>query len=238
MPDIVSLDQFRRPNAVSVPSPDSQANSKSDQSPATIQKAVSTSLSSTNGADGAIANDEQVAAARKNLWSKSRSKRLTAVSEDDSAFLASETLSRANPPPQLEDPEYQSSLLDDPSLPSAARDFRRRFLTALNELKLEAVAQIEATTTAKDVTIKINVSAVLKRAKSSPLTAYSPLHRDVLLPLVSQAIAEIQTILSAKIQSSSKPSIASLQKSLKQAREQYEIALSRLASQQLTKFIG
>jgi len=201
MPDIVSMDQFRR--------------STLHESPA--QKA-SISKKTKNQPHQPVFFEEGGSA--ENI-----SPPLPALPEGTNTAGASETTSIG-------------SLVDDPTLPRAARDFRQRFATALQALVTEAMAELENVISPKNVKIKINVSAVLKRSHSSPLTAYSPLHRDVLLPLVESESLKVKKAQANQCNGKKKPTVASLQTELREAKEIYEKALSRLASQKMTDFIA
>ena len=117
-------------------------------------------------------------------------------------------------------------------------DFRKRFVAALETMRDEAATQRAAAKTASDVTIRINVSAVLKRAKSSPLAAYSPLHRKTLIPLVEEAAEEHRHAMSKLFKrQAAKPSVAALKAQLKKEREAHASAISTLASQKLVQFL-
>lgn len=130
--------------------------------------------------------------------------------------------------------------LPQPKLTKAGLDFRQRFHVALAQLKAEATAEIKAADKPADVRAKITVRSVLKRAKASPLAAYSPLHRDDLLPLVEAASDEISALMAAsfKRKTRSRPSAKELAAELKKARQDHAKAIAKLASQRLSEFVA
>ena len=130
--------------------------------------------------------------------------------------------------------------LPQPKLTKAGLDFRQRFHDALAQLKAEATTEIKAAAKPADARTKITVSSVLKRAKASPLAAYSPLHRDALLPLVEAASDEISALMAAsfKRKTRSRPSAKELAAELKKARHDHAKAIAKLASQRLSEFLA
>lgn len=124
-------------------------------------------------------------------------------------------------------------------LTKPAQDFRRRFEDALNELKAEALEELAKAKTKEEFKKKINVSLVLKRAKSSPLTAYSPLHRDFLLPKVEAASLVLKQANEAKFTTVRRnpEGVQSLKTQLKKQKIDFEQQLATLASQKLSLFI-
>ena len=126
-------------------------------------------------------------------------------------------------------------------LTKPAKDFRKRFLAALEEIKKEASRELRNAGTKADMKAKINVSMVLKRAKSSPLTAYSPLHRDILLPLVEQAAHDLEIAINEKFPKSAharRDTLALAKEELSEAKASFEAQLSKLASQKLTAYFS
>lgn len=129
----------------------------------------------------------------------------------------------------------------DAKLTKAAQDFRIRFLAAFEALKAQARSELDQASQKSEVKTRINVSSVLKLAKSSPLTAYSPLHREILIPMVEQAAVEHEAAMAAKFSTGSpkrKQTISNLEKELKEAKATFESQLSRLASQKLTEHLS
>lgn len=125
-------------------------------------------------------------------------------------------------------------------LTKAGQDFRRRFIAALEDLKIEAATQLASAKKRSDVKARITVAAIATRAKSSRLGAYSPLHRDVLIPLVEAASFEHQRDLLArfKVATQRKSTVSSLTAQLKAEREEHAKAMSTLASQKLSMFLS
>lgn len=128
----------------------------------------------------------------------------------------------------------------EPRLTKPAREFRARFFAALQELKDESFMALAQAKTRADMKAKINVSLVLKRAKASPLTAYSPLHRDTLLPFVEAAGDELLKAIQERFSNPSnkrKSSISCLSNELVESRRSFEKQLATLASQKLSSYI-
>ena len=125
-------------------------------------------------------------------------------------------------------------------LTKAGLGFRKRFIEALDALSTELRQQIASATKAEEVPDRITVSAVLKRAKASPLAAYSPLHRDELLPMVEKAATEIEELIAAtfKPRRRTRATINSLRAELRQLRFDHSEALAKLASQRLSEFVS
>ena len=143
-------------------------------------------------------------------------------------------------PPRENAAAAKQTSAPQPKLTKAGIDFRARFETALSELGAEARAELKTATAASDLKTRITVSAVLKRAKASPLAAYSPLHKDALLPMVEAASAELASLVSAafKPKTRRRPSATALQAQLKKERAEHAKALSKLASQRLAEFVA
>lgn len=138
--------------------------------------------------------------------------------------------SRGRPP--IEDEEWRKGAGSDAGL-----RFRTRFVEALRTIEREAAKQVSEAKSRADVKIRINVSQVLKLAKASPLSVYSPQHREALLPLVEDAKKRHQAKLK-KLGTKLGERIGALSKwqDLERGRSQGE--LSRLASEKLSVYFN
>lgn len=127
---------------------------------------------------------------------------------------------------------------DFEELTKAGKAFRERFFETLAKMESEFNAQLAKAEKASDVKVKINISAILKRAQASPLTAYSDLHRELVSTKVEEANRRCEQAVKAKFKViKSRPTLDSLQKTLAQERAAHAAELSRLASQKMTEYL-
>jgi hypothetical protein len=125
-------------------------------------------------------------------------------------------------------------------LTRAGQEFRRRFCAALDGIEIEAASRLAKATKRAEAKTIISVAAVAKRAKASPLSAYSPLHRDALIPRVEAAIAKHEAALSKAFKRTGRktPTVAALTSQLRQERARHEEQIRALASQKFSDMIS
>lgn len=126
---------------------------------------------------------------------------------------------------------------DEQQLTKAGKSFRERFSNALIELELLFDKELANAKVSSEVKTKINISNVLKQAKSSPLAAYSDLHKEFVENKINEAIQRCNKKLEAKFQDKKKPTIESLQKQLTEERVLHKAEISKLASQKMTEYL-
>lgn len=122
-------------------------------------------------------------------------------------------------------------------LTKAGKSFRERFLNALQELELVFDKEISKANFSSEIKTKINISSVLKHAKSSPLAAYSDLHKQFVEDNIKEAINRCNKKLDVKFQDKKKPTIESLQKRLVEERALHKAEISKLASQKMSEYL-
>lgn len=136
-------------------------------------------------------------------------------------------------------PKVDLPIDDDEGLTEAGKSFRKRFSEALAGLEGQFEAQLAKAEKASDVKVRVNVSAALKIAQASPLTAYSDLHREVVAKKVEEAKKRCEEAVKAKFKViKARPTIESLQKQLAQERAEHATAISKLASQKMTEYLA
>lgn len=157
-----------------------------------------------------------------------------------SALPSLEQFKRPRCEPSEKDKHPSGSCVASPSkgVSFAGEDFRRRVLDALSRMKLEATDQLNFAKSPKDVTTKINVSSVLKRAKASPLSIYSPLHKS-LLKMVTQEKDRQKKVLHEKFspRCKRKKVIGPSKKEAKIAKDSQAELLRQRASKELSEFL-
>lgn len=126
---------------------------------------------------------------------------------------------------------------DEQQLTKAGKSFRERFSNALTELELLFDKELANAKVSSEVKTKINISSVLKQAKSSPLAAYSDLHKEFVENKINEAIQRCNQKLEIKFQDKKKPTIESLQKQLAEERALHKAELAKLASQKMTEYL-
>lgn len=126
---------------------------------------------------------------------------------------------------------------DEEKLTKAGKSFRERFVNALNELENNFNTEIKNAKVSSEVKTKINISTVVKHAKSSPLAAYSDLHKEFVESKIKEVITRCNQKLELKFQDKKKPTIESLQKKLIEERAIHKTELSKLASQKMTEYL-
>lgn len=126
----------------------------------------------------------------------------------------------------------------DEKLSEAGKEFRVRFAEAIAKMELEFNTSLIQAPKSSDVKVKINVSSVLKIAKSSPLTAYSELHRAFVKLAIDDAKRRCDEAIKGKFKEvKARPTIEDLQKRLTKERHEHAAALSKLASQKMTEYL-
>lgn len=131
----------------------------------------------------------------------------------------------------------KNSIEDEQNLTKAGKSFRERFSKALTELELIFDKELSEAKISSEVKTKINISSVLKQAKSSPLAAYSDLHKEFVENEIKEVFQRCNKKLEVKFQDKKKPTIESLQKQLAEERVLYKAELSKLASQKMTEYL-
>lgn len=122
-------------------------------------------------------------------------------------------------------------------LTKAGKSFRERFMNALNELERNFNKELNDAKMSSEVTTKINISTVVKHAKSSPLAAYSDLHKEFVEAKIKEVITRCNQNLEMKFQDKKRPTVESLHKKLLEERALYKSELSKLASQKMTEYL-
>lgn len=122
-------------------------------------------------------------------------------------------------------------------LTKAGKSFRERFMNALNELERNFNKELNDAKMSSEVTTKINISTVVKHAKSSPLAAYSDLHKEFVEAKIKEVITRCNQNLEMKFQDKKRPTVESLNKKLLEERALYKSELSKLASQKMTEYL-
>lgn len=123
-------------------------------------------------------------------------------------------------------------------LTKAGKSFRERFSTALLELELIFDKELADAKLSSDIKTKINISSILKQAKSSPLAAYSDIHKEFVENKVKEVVDRCNKKLELKFQNKKKPTIESLQKQLIEEKMTYKAELAKLASQKMTEYLN
>lgn len=137
----------------------------------------------------------------------------------------------------LDDFKTKKTTEDGLNLTKAGKSFRERFSKALTELELSFDKELSEAKVSSEVKTKINISSVLKQAKSSPLAAYSDLHKEFVESEIKEVVQRCNKKLEVKFQDKKKPTIESLQKQLTEERTLYKAELSKLASQKMTEYL-
>lgn len=83
----------------------------------------------------------------------------------------------------------------------------------------------------------MSVSHFVKKAKFSPLTAYSSLHKEWVENEVKKVQARCEELFNNKFPNSNKITIESLQKKIIEERKQHKEEISKLASQKMTEYL-
>ncbi len=122
-------------------------------------------------------------------------------------------------------------------LTKAGKSFRERFSKAITELEMQFDKELANAQVSSEVKTKINISSVLKQAKSSPLAAYSDLHKEFVESTIKDVIDRCNQKLEIKFQTNKKPTIESLQKKLSEERAVHKAELAKLASQKMTEYL-
>ena len=122
-------------------------------------------------------------------------------------------------------------------LTKAGISFRNRFSEALKELEACYEKEVENANAHTQIKTKINISTVIKKAKSSPLAAYSDVHKDWVENEINTALNRCREIFEKKFPNSNKVTIKSLQKKLTEERQRHKEELSKLASQKMTEYL-
>lgn len=126
---------------------------------------------------------------------------------------------------------------ENEKLTKAGVSFRNRFSEALKELEKAYEDEVEKSTTSSQVKTKINISNVVKKAKASPLAAYSDVHKDWVETEIATSLTRCKEILDKKFPNSNKITVESLQKKLREERQIHKAELSKLASQKMTDYL-
>lgn len=122
-------------------------------------------------------------------------------------------------------------------LTKAGISFRSRFSEALKELEDCYKSEVKNATVSSQVKTKINISNVVKKAKASPLAAYSDVHKDWVETEINNALNRCKEVFDTKFPNSNKVTIESLQKKLIEERQIHKAELSKLASQKMTEYL-
>ena len=112
-----------------------------------------------------------------------------------------------------------------------------KILNALQELESVFDKEISKANFSSEIKTKINISSVLKHAKSSPLAAYSDLHKQFVEGNIKEAINRCNKKLDVKFQDKKKPTIVSLQKRLVEEKALHKAEISKLASQKMSEYL-
>lgn len=122
-------------------------------------------------------------------------------------------------------------------LTKAGKSFRERFSKAITELEMQFDKELANAQVSSEVKTKINISTVLKQAKSSPLAAYSELHKEFVESKIKDVVNRCNQKIEIKFQNKKKPTIESLQKQLTEERALHKAEISKLASQKMTEYL-
>lgn len=126
---------------------------------------------------------------------------------------------------------------DAEKLTKAGISFRNRFSEALKELENAYKNEVENATSSSQVKTKINISNVVKKAKASPLAAYSDVHKDWVETEINNSLTRCKEVFDKKFPNSNKVTVESLQKKLSEERKIHKAELSKLASQKMTEYL-
>ncbi len=88
-----------------------------------------------------------------------------------------------------------------------------------------------------EIKAKLNISNVVKKAKASPLAAYSDLHKEFVEKEIKLAQERCEKIFTDKFPNNNKVTIEILQKKLIEEKHKYKEELSKLASQKMTEYL-
>lgn len=126
---------------------------------------------------------------------------------------------------------------DAENLTKAGISFRNRFSEALKDLEKGYKDEVENATTSSQVKTKINISNVVKKAKASPLAAYSDIHKYWVETEITSSLTRCKELFDKKFPNSNKVTVESLQKKLSEERQIHKAELSKLASQKMTDYL-
>ncbi len=122
-------------------------------------------------------------------------------------------------------------------LTKAGISFRNRFSEALEDLESCYKKEVTEATSETKVKTKINISSVVKKAKASPLAAYSDVHKDWVETEINNSLKRCEKIFTDKFPNNNKITIENLQKKLIEEKHKYKEELSKLASQKMTEYL-
>ncbi len=77
----------------------------------------------------------------------------------------------------------------------------------------------------------------MKKAKASPLAAYSDVHKDWVETEINNSLKRCEKIFTDKFPNNNKITIENLQKKLIEEKHKYKEELSKLASQKMTEYL-
>lgn len=115
--------------------------------------------------------------------------------------------------------------------------FRERFSAALKDIEISYKEEVENASSPNIVKTKINISSVVKKAKASPLAAYSDLHKEFVEKEIKLAQERCEKLFINKFPNNNKVTIESLQKKLIEEKHKHKEELSKLASQKMTEYL-
>lgn len=133
--------------------------------------------------------------------------------------------------------DFKKNKTSEEDLTKAGISFRMRFSEALSDLEVKYQKEINEASISSQVKTKINISNIVKQAKSSPLAAYSSLHKEWVENEVKKVHARCEELFNKKFPNSNKITIESLQKKIIEERKQHKEEISKLASQKMTEYL-
>jgi hypothetical protein len=122
-------------------------------------------------------------------------------------------------------------------LTKAGTSFRERFSVALKDMEKKYQEEVKNANLPNLIKTKINISNVVKKAKASPLAAYSDLHKEFVENEIKLAQERCEKIFINKFPNNNKVTIESLQKKLVEEKYKHKEEISKLASQKMTEYL-
>lgn len=122
-------------------------------------------------------------------------------------------------------------------LTKAGISFRERFSVALKSMETSYQEEVKNADSSTQIKTKINISNVVKKAKASPLAAYSDLHKEFVEKEIKLAQERCEKLFVDKFPNNNKVTIESLQKKLIEEKYKHKEELSKLASQKMTEYL-
>ena len=114
---------------------------------------------------------------------------------------------------------------------------RERFSVALKSMETSYQEEVKNADSSTQIKTKINISNVVKKAKASPLAAYSDLHKEFVEKEIKLAQERCEKLFVDKFPNNNKVTIESLQKKLIEEKYKHKEELSKLASQKMTEYL-